>query len=60
VSRAGPAGLTIWPTFKGAGTVEYVDDDGRVIESVNADTQRAVYLAWCQDHDVRPSGRILG
>ena len=46
--------------IKVTGTIEYVDDDGRVIESVNADTQRAVYLAWCQDHDVRPSGQILG
>ena len=46
--------------IKVTGTIEYVDDDGRVIESVNADTQRAVYLAWCQDHDVHPSGRILG
>jgi hypothetical protein len=27
---------------------------------VNAETQRAVYLAWCRDHHVHPSERILG
>jgi hypothetical protein len=43
-----------------AGTIEYLDDNGQVIESVNAETQRAAYLAWCRDHDVHPSGRILG
>ena len=46
--------------IKVAGTIEYLDDNGQVIESVNAETQRAVYLAWCRDHDVHPSGRILG
>ena len=46
--------------IKVAGIIEYLDDNGQVIESVNADTQRAVYLAWCRDHDVHPSGRILG
>ena len=46
--------------IKVAGIIEYVDDNGQVIESVNAETQRAVYLAWCQAHDVRPSERILG
>jgi len=46
--------------IKVAGIIEYLDDNGQVIESVNAETQRAVYLAWCQAHDVRPSERILG
>jgi 2,4'-dihydroxyacetophenone dioxygenase len=46
--------------IKVAGTIEYLDDNGQVIESVNAGTQRAVYLAWCRDHDVHPSERILG
>jgi len=46
--------------IKVAGIIEYLDDSGQVIESVNAETQRAVYLAWCQAHDVRPSERILG
>jgi hypothetical protein len=45
---------------KVAGTIEYLNDNDQVIESANAGTQRAVYLAWCRDHDVRPSGRILG
>jgi hypothetical protein len=31
---------------------------GRVIESVNAETQRAVYLAWCQEHGVDPAKQI--
>ncbi len=46
--------------IKVAGTIEYLDDNGQVIESVNAGTQRAVYLAWSRDHDVHPSERILG
>jgi hypothetical protein len=46
--------------IKVTGTIEYLDDSGQVIESVNAGTQRAVYLAWCRAHDVPPSGRILG
>src|ERR1700759_5717221 len=29
-------------------------------ESVNAETQRAVYLAWCQEHGVDPAGQLLG
>ena len=46
--------------IKVTGTIEYLDDNGQVIESVNAETQRAVYLAWCRAHDVPPSERILG
>ena len=46
--------------IKVTGIIEYLDDNGQVIESVNAETQRAAYLAWCQAHDVRPSERILG
>ena len=46
--------------IKVTGTIEYLDDSGQVIESANADTQRAVYLAWCREHDVHPSERILG
>ncbi len=46
--------------IKVAGTIEYLDDNGQVIESANAETQRAVYLAWCRDHGVHPSERILG
>ena len=49
-----------WSELKITGTIEYLDDSGQVIESVNAGTQRAVYLAWCRAHDVPPSGRILG
>ena len=46
--------------IKVTGTIEYLDDNGQVIESVNAETQRAAYLAWCRDQDVHPSERILG
>jgi len=46
--------------IKVTGTIEYLDDNGQVIESVNAETQRAVYLAWCRAHDVPPYERILG
>jgi quercetin dioxygenase-like cupin family protein len=46
--------------IKVTGTIEYLDGSGQVTESVNADTQRAVYLAWCREHDVHPSERILG
>jgi 2,4'-dihydroxyacetophenone dioxygenase len=45
--------------IKVTGTIEYLDDSGQVTESANADTQRAVYLAWCREHDVHPSERIL-
>ncbi len=46
--------------IKVTGTIEYLDDSGQVTESANAETQRAVYLAWCREHDVHPSERILG
>jgi hypothetical protein len=35
-------------------------EDGQVIDSVNADTQRALYLSWCRDHAVPPAAQILG
>ena len=46
--------------IKVAGTIEYLGDDGEVIESVNAETQRAVYLAWCLEHGVEPAAQISG
>lgn len=46
--------------IKVAGTIEYLGDDGQVIESVNAETQRAVYLAWCREHGVQPAAQISG
>jgi hypothetical protein len=42
------------------GTIEYLGDDGEVIESANAQTQRAVYLGWCREHGVQPDAQILG
>ena len=46
--------------IKVTGTIEYLGENGQVIESVNADTQRALYLAWCQEHAVHPAAQILG
>ena len=46
--------------IKVAGAIEYLGDDGQVIESVNAETQCALYLAWCRDHGVHPAEQILG
>ena len=45
---------------KVTGAVEYLGEDGQVIETVSAETQRGVYLAWCREHGVRPAGQILG
>jgi hypothetical protein len=46
--------------IKVTGTIEYLGENGQVIDSVNADTQRALYLAWCQEHAVHPAAQILG
>jgi hypothetical protein len=46
--------------IKVAGVIEYLDEDGRVTETVSAATQREVYLAWCREHGMRPVGQILG
>jgi 2,4'-dihydroxyacetophenone dioxygenase len=45
--------------IKVTGTIEYLGDNGQVIASVNADTQRALYLSWCQEHTVHPVAQIL-
>ena len=42
------------------GTIEYLDGNGQVIESVNAETQRELYLAWCRAHGAHPAEQILG
>ena len=46
--------------IKVAGHIEYLGEDGQVVESVNAETQRALYLAWCREHGVDPAPQILG
>jgi hypothetical protein len=46
--------------IKVAGVIEYLGDDGQVTETVSAATQRGIYLSWCREHGVRPSGQILG
>jgi 2,4'-dihydroxyacetophenone dioxygenase len=46
--------------IKVAGAIEYLSDDGQVIETVSTATQRAVYLAWCREHGMPPLERILG
>jgi len=45
--------------IKVTGTIEYLGENGQVIDSVNADTQRAVYLAWCREHAVHPAAQLL-
>lgn len=46
--------------IKVTGTIEYLGEDGQVIESVNAGTQRALYLNWCREQAVLPAEQILG
>jgi 2,4'-dihydroxyacetophenone dioxygenase len=46
--------------IKVTGAVEYLGEDGQVIETVSTETQRAVYLAGCREHGVRPAEQILG
>lgn len=46
--------------IKVAGTIDYLGEDGQVVESVDADTQRALYLAWCREHDMHPAAQLLG
>jgi 2,4'-dihydroxyacetophenone dioxygenase len=46
--------------IKVTGAIEYLGEDSQVIESVNAETQRAVYLAWCREHGVEPTAQISG
>jgi hypothetical protein len=45
--------------IKVTGTIEYLGENGQVIESVNTDTQRALYLNWCREHAVHPAAQIL-
>jgi len=46
--------------IKVTGTIEYLGQNGEVIEAVNAGTQREIYLAWCREHAVLPAEEILG
>ena len=46
--------------IKVVGTIEYLGPNGDVIESVNAGTQRAIYLAWCREQGMNPAEQILG
>jgi len=46
--------------LKIAGAVEYVDDSGRVTETVDSASQRAIYLSWCARRGAEPAARILG
>ena len=46
--------------IKVTGAVEYLGEDGQVIETVSAETQRAACLAWCREYGVRPAEQILG
>jgi len=46
--------------LKITGTIEYVDADGRVVETIDTGTQRDTYLTWCAEQGAPPSERILG
>jgi len=46
--------------IKVVGSIEYLGRNGQVIESVNAESRRERYLAWCREHGVRPAEQILG
>lgn len=45
--------------IKITGAVQYLDDAGTVIETADAASQSAAYLAWCQQHGEQPSVQIL-
>jgi hypothetical protein len=45
---------------KVVGVIEYLGEDGQVIETVSASTQRGAYLAWCRQHGADPAEQILG
>jgi 2,4'-dihydroxyacetophenone dioxygenase len=45
--------------LKVVGEIEYLDEDGQVIDVVSSASQRSVYLAWCQRSGVAPDPQIL-
>ena len=45
--------------IKVVGAVQYLDRDGNVIDVADSASQRATYLAWCRQHGVEPTTRIL-
>jgi hypothetical protein len=42
------------------GMIEYPGENGEIIESASADTQRALHQAWCRVHAVDPVTQLLG
>jgi len=46
--------------IKVMGAIEYLGEDGQVIETVSAATRRTAYLAWCRQHGADPAEQILG
>lgn len=46
--------------LKVSGVIEYLGADGRITETVDSASQRAVYLTWCARQGVAPSAQILG
>lgn len=46
--------------LKVTGRIDYLDEDGQVIETIDAASQRGGYLGWCAEHGTEPDGRILG
>lgn len=46
--------------IKVTGAVQYLGPDGEVTETINAASQRDVYLQWCARNGTRPVPQILG
>jgi len=38
-----------------SGAIEYLDEAGSVIATIDSASQHACYLSWCQDHQVEPA-----
>jgi hypothetical protein len=46
--------------LKITGAVEYLDNSGRVTDTVHGASQRAIFLSWCARRGAEPAARILG
>jgi 2,4'-dihydroxyacetophenone dioxygenase len=45
--------------IKVVGAVEYLDESGAVVDTADSATQRAAYLAWCEETGTEPAASIL-
>jgi 2,4'-dihydroxyacetophenone dioxygenase len=46
--------------IKVTGAIEYLDDDGQVIDAVTSASQRDAYLGRCRQAGVEPAAQIMG